>query len=47
MFFHMNKLTVLRLMTLALACIIFVKHQTMGCRVNYEFENILKEAITD
>jgi len=42
-----HKVTVLCLMTLAIACIIFVQHQMMGCRVKFEFEIILKEAITD
>jgi len=45
--FYVYKLTVFCLMTLAIACIIFVKHQVMECRVNYEFENIFKEMITD
>jgi len=34
-------------MTLAIVCFIFIKHQMMGCRVNYESENVLKKAITN
>jgi hypothetical protein len=34
-------------MTLAIVFIIFIKHEIMVCRVNYESENVLKEAINN